>query len=211
MSSAFERAQFLIMSGILFIRRADIDEEAVIAVKVCIAERFAVDRDQALVLLAGRFGDQLFGPGAEIRDLLRRGNRHLVTAFEAGEPQRKALEIAGSYLAARLEEAIAAGVLRDAGPRMAFRHPLIRQALYEGTPAALRTALHQQAAQALAASGAPVDHVAEQLLAASGDVGPWVVDWLVDRFSRLVPGLPVTASVDAGGGQFLVVLTTGRR
>jgi hypothetical protein len=36
-------------------------------------------------------------------------------------------------------------------------------------------------------------------------------DWLVDRFSRLVPGLAVTASVDAGGGQFLVALATGRR
>jgi hypothetical protein len=36
-------------------------------------------------------------------------------------------------------------------------------------------------------------------------------DWLVDRFSRLVPGLPVTASVDAGGGQYLVALATGRR
>jgi hypothetical protein len=36
-------------------------------------------------------------------------------------------------------------------------------------------------------------------------------DWLVDRFSRLVPGLPVTASVGAGGGQFLVALSTGRR
>ncbi|MEZ0109803.1 hypothetical protein ABH920_003817 [Catenulispora sp. EB89] len=36
-------------------------------------------------------------------------------------------------------------------------------------------------------------------------------DWLVDRFSRLVPGLPVTARVDAGGGQFLVSLVAGRR
>jgi hypothetical protein len=36
-------------------------------------------------------------------------------------------------------------------------------------------------------------------------------DWLVDRFSRLTPGLPVTASVDSGGGQFLVALTTRRR
>ena len=36
-------------------------------------------------------------------------------------------------------------------------------------------------------------------------------DWLVDRFSRLMPGLPVTASVEPGGGQFLVALTTGRR
>ncbi|GAA2573870.1 hypothetical protein GCM10010210_56820 [Pseudonocardia hydrocarbonoxydans] len=36
-------------------------------------------------------------------------------------------------------------------------------------------------------------------------------DWLVDRFSRLVPGLPVTAEIQAGGGQFLVTLATGRR
>ncbi len=36
-------------------------------------------------------------------------------------------------------------------------------------------------------------------------------DWLVDRFSRLVPGLPVTAEIKAGGGQFLVTLATGRR
>ncbi len=36
-------------------------------------------------------------------------------------------------------------------------------------------------------------------------------DWLVDRFSRLVPDLPVTANVEAGGGQYLVILSTGRR
>ncbi len=36
-------------------------------------------------------------------------------------------------------------------------------------------------------------------------------DWLVDRFARLVPGLPVTAGVEPGGGQFLVVLSAGRR
>ncbi|SDC12637.1 hypothetical protein SAMN05216174_101194 [Actinokineospora iranica] len=36
-------------------------------------------------------------------------------------------------------------------------------------------------------------------------------DWLVDRFSRLVPGLPVSANVEAGGGQFLVILAANRR
>lgn len=30
--------------------------------------------------------------------------------------------------------------------------------------------------------------------------------WLLDRFSRLTPGLAVRASIDAGGGQFLVAL-----
>lgn len=31
--------------------------------------------------------------------------------------------------------------------------------------------------------------------------------WLVDRLSRLTPELPVTASVEPGGGQFMVVLS----
>ena len=30
--------------------------------------------------------------------------------------------------------------------------------------------------------------------------------WLVDRISRLAPELDATASVEAGGGQFLLVL-----
>lgn len=35
--------------------------------------------------------------------------------------------------------------------------------------------------------------------------------WLVDRFSRLTPGMPTTASVDAGGGQFVVALEVPRK
>lgn len=41
--------------------------------------------------------------------------------------------------------------------------------------------------------------------------GQQTADWLVDRFSRLAPALPVTATVEAGGGQFLVALDAGRR
>ena len=83
-----------------------------------------------------------------------------------------------SALVQPFEEAIAAGVLRDAGLRLAFRHPLIRQSLYEGMPAALRVGLHYQAAQALAAAGGPEEHVAEQLLAAESGTGPWAAQWL---------------------------------
>jgi hypothetical protein len=36
-------------------------------------------------------------------------------------------------------------------------------------------------------------------------------EWLADRFSRLAPTLPVTVSVDPGGGQFMVALTVSRR
>jgi hypothetical protein len=92
-----------------------------------------------------------------------------------------------------LEEAVTAGVLRDAGRRPAFRHPLIRQALYEGTPAALRVALHQQAAQALARSGAPVEHVAGQLLTTDGDIPPWVMEWLLEAAPELQHQSPAVA------------------
>lgn len=33
--------------------------------------------------------------------------------------------------------------------------------------------------------------------------------WLVDRLSRLAPGLPLTTRVESGGGQFLLVLQAG--
>src|SRR4051812_34556427 len=36
-------------------------------------------------------------------------------------------------------------------------------------------------------------------------------DWLVARFCRLVPELRVTAGIEAGSGQFLVILASGRR
>jgi hypothetical protein len=35
-------------------------------------------------------------------------------------------------------------------------------------------------------------------------------DWLVERFSRLAPGLSVTATVEPGGGQFMVALAAAR-
>ena len=34
--------------------------------------------------------------------------------------------------------------------------------------------------------------------------------WLTDRLSRLAPGLPVTSTAEAGGGQYLVALVADR-
>ncbi|MDQ2589049.1 BTAD domain-containing putative transcriptional regulator [Saccharothrix yanglingensis] len=98
-----------------------------------------------------------------------------------------------SELVKPFEEAVEAGVLRDAGLRLAFRHPLIRQALYEGMPGGLRVALHHQAAQTLAEAGAPVENVARQLLAAEGDVAAWVVDWLAGAAPALTYRAPLVA------------------
>jgi DNA-binding CsgD family transcriptional regulator len=62
-----------------------------------------------------------------------------------------------------VDAAVGAGVLVEAGMRLGFRHGLIRQVLYEGTPAGLRAALHLQAARMLAGSGAAPERVAAQL------------------------------------------------
>ena len=71
-----------------------------------------------------------------------------------------------SGLAAGLQEAVTAGILAGSGDELVFRHPLIRQALYESMPLALRTALHAEAARELAAAGADALSVAQQLSAA---------------------------------------------
>ena len=65
-----------------------------------------------------------------------------------------------------LEEARATGVLTDVRAGLAFRHPLIREALYAELSAAVRGAWHRDAGQALAAAGSPPDRVARQLLRA---------------------------------------------
>ena len=66
MPGLLQRGQFFIMRSIVFAFGPDVDEEPVQSIQRHLAKRFAVDRDQALAPLAGRFRDQLFGPGAEI-------------------------------------------------------------------------------------------------------------------------------------------------
>jgi DNA-binding CsgD family transcriptional regulator len=72
-----------------------------------------------------------------------------------------------------LDEARASGVLTEAGggAGLAFRHPLIREALYAELPTAVRSAWHRDAGHALATAGAAPDRVARQLLRSIGEPG----------------------------------------
>ncbi len=116
-----------------------------------------------------------------------------------------------------LDEAILLGVLLDNGPELAFRHPLIRAALYDAMPAAVRAAWHRDAARALAEDGAPADRVARQLLPAmdtaqredrslrgpqsqasytaegAGPVDEWMAGWLAGAGQQLVGQAPRVA------------------
>jgi DNA-binding SARP family transcriptional activator/DNA-binding CsgD family transcriptional regulator len=98
-----------------------------------------------------------------------------------------------SELLEAFEEAVAANVIIEAGTRLAFRHPLLRHALYDDIGEPTRTAWHRRAAEALAGIGVPVERVAEQLVAMRPDSDPWVVEWLVVHHGTLANRAPLIA------------------
>jgi DNA-binding CsgD family transcriptional regulator len=99
-----------------------------------------------------------------------------------------------SELAVGLHDAVAAGVIVDVGSRLAFRHPLIQRAIYESMPATLRQALHNEAAQALAAAGAEQLRVAQQLLLAAQPGDGWARSWLAEAAPTLAAVAPDMAA-----------------
>jgi DNA-binding CsgD family transcriptional regulator len=88
-----------------------------------------------------------------------------------------------------LVRAIEAGLLVDTGEQLVFRHDLIREALAEHLPETVRTALRLRAGQVLAAAGAPVERVAEHLLAGTV-LDPQTVGWLVQQADALIVRAP---------------------
>jgi len=98
-----------------------------------------------------------------------------------------------------VDEACAVGVLAESSHGLAFRHPLIRAALYDEMPASVRAAWHRAAGRALAEAGAPPDRVARQLLRAD-DGGPaeptdeWMLEWLTQAADLLVGQAPGVAA-----------------
>jgi DNA-binding CsgD family transcriptional regulator len=98
-----------------------------------------------------------------------------------------------SELLDAFEEGVASSVILEAGAQLAFRHPLLRQALYEGIPEDIRVAWHRRAAEALASTGAPVERVAEQLVAVPAEGDQWVVEWLAEHHERLADRAPLIA------------------
>jgi DNA-binding CsgD family transcriptional regulator len=68
-----------------------------------------------------------------------------------------------SQLMPPLEQALTAEVLTEAGDRLAFRHDLFRQAIYQDIAAPIRCGLHRDAATTLLAQGGPVVRAATHL------------------------------------------------
>jgi DNA-binding CsgD family transcriptional regulator/tetratricopeptide (TPR) repeat protein len=143
------------------------------------------------VSLATILDDRLTSVSAETAQLLRTaallGGRFAVT--DLAVVVRRTV----SDVAANMQEAVAADIVADAGPELTFRHPLIRQALYESMPEALRTALHTEAARELAAAGADALTVGQQLSAGSGPGQDWARSWLIQAGHALAARAPQLA------------------
>jgi DNA-binding CsgD family transcriptional regulator len=77
-----------------------------------------------------------------------------------------------------VRDAIRAGVIEEREARLAFRHDLIREAVYEDLPEDVRGALHLDAGRRLAAAGAPAIRVAEQVALGAQCGDAQAVAWL---------------------------------
>ncbi|MFF0218978.1 ATP-binding protein [Streptomyces vinaceus] len=117
----------------------------------------------------------LLGPAFTPREL----------ALVRGRPAREVLD--------ELEEPLLAALLEDTGEQLRFRHPALRRALYAQLPRAARSALHQEAAAALAEAGHDPARTAEQLLA-GGALDRRAVHWLAESAQSLIAAAPEAAA-----------------
>jgi DNA-binding SARP family transcriptional activator/DNA-binding CsgD family transcriptional regulator len=101
---------------------------------------------------------------------------------------------ASDVLRAALVEAVDANVVFDEGPRLVFRHPLMREAILGNISPPVRGVLHREAAKLLAAGDAPPIRVAEQLVAAMSGLASWVADWLVTHVTEVANHAPLIAA-----------------
>jgi DNA-binding CsgD family transcriptional regulator/tetratricopeptide (TPR) repeat protein len=77
-----------------------------------------------------------------------------------------------------LGPALGAGFLVERGDRLAFRHDLIRAALYEDLPETVRTAVHRQIGGAFAQAGYPPSAVAPHMALGATQGDDEAIEWL---------------------------------
>jgi DNA-binding CsgD family transcriptional regulator/tetratricopeptide (TPR) repeat protein len=156
------------------------------------AAEVSVAQEQLPASLAAVLSDRLSSVSAETAEMLR--TAALLRGKFAVTDLAVLLRRSASTLAADLQEAVEAGILAGSGSELAFRHQLIQQAIYESMPTALRTALHAEAAQELAATGADALSVAQQLYAARLPGEGWARAWLIQAAPALAARAPQLAA-----------------
>ncbi len=81
-------------------------------------------------------------------------------------------------LFASLEPAIRAGFVSDAGDKLAFRHDLVRAAIYEDIPLAMRKTQHRRLARSMAEGGRPITKIATHMSLGADEVDLEAFSWL---------------------------------
>jgi tetratricopeptide (TPR) repeat protein len=155
--------------------------------------------DSAPSSLAAAIADRLGFAAGPVREMLRAAA--LLGVDFAVTELAIILDRGVSDLVRAIDEARAAGLLAESGNDLGFRHPLIREALYDEMPASVRAAWHRDAGRALAAAGAPTDRVARQMLPAVAGPGSqaepmdeWMLSWLTGAADLLVAQAPQVAA-----------------
>ena len=102
-----------------------------------------------------------------------------------------------SQLMPPLEQALTAEVITEQADRLAFRHDLVRDAVYQDVPVPLRRGLHRDAATALLAQGAPVVRAATHLALGAQPGDEQAISVLTQAIGELSP-TSATAAADLG-------------
>ena len=97
-------------------------------------------------------------------------------------------------LAPRLGEAIEARVLLEDGAALAFRHDLLRDAIYEDVPLALRKSVHLHIARTLASAGAAPLELAEHFIRGASPGDAMALDWLQRAATQATVQAPAIAA-----------------
>lgn len=92
-----------------------------------------------------------------------------------------------------LHEAVVSAFLEERGEHLAFRHALVRDAIYEHIPGAVRRQLHREVGQALAEAGSDALAVAHHLALAADAEDPEAVAWLRRAAREAAPRSPAVA------------------
>ena len=102
-----------------------------------------------------------------------------------------------SQLMSPLEQALTAEVVSEQADRLAFRHDLFRQAVYQDVPVPLRRGLHRDAATVLLAQGAPIVRAATHLALGAQPGDKQAISVLTQAIGEL-SATSATAAADLG-------------
>lgn len=92
-----------------------------------------------------------------------------------------------------LQQAVVSSILEDRGDHLAFRHALVRDAIYEQIPLSIRRQLHREVGRALAGAGSDALTVGHHLALGAQGEDREAVEWLRRAARDVAPRSPATA------------------